>query len=1006
MKKYIDNVKGLHRRSILYRIMAPIMAVMLLQSVFHMLIFWNGNVIFQLETNALQMFSERVKSNKTAISNDLISRSQGVFTAHDTILKSINETLKSQDKTVGDIASDPQLNNLIMDNASGEVISMMRRNFVTEAFFILDGPAVSQNENASMQKYAGIYIRDMDPATNFGDNSDLLLENGMPGVSKNHKIPLDTYWSASVSLNEGDSCDAFFFNPVNAARAYGYGKSSDFAYLSHKTCVNKNLESNGAMTYSMPLINASGEVLGVIGLGFNTRFVDTLLDYSKLSESRNATYFIGVSTDGGKSYNRAFSNGPLFEYNFAKDEDLLIGDEVYDSVYNVKNDSRQHNKIYACIAPLKIYNDNAPFSNEQWALVGLVDHNDIMNFAERIKGLSVIAVAFALLLGVVSAAAAGCRLTEPVTLLVKNLRESNPFEPIHLKKLGIDEIDELTEAIEMLSHSVAQSSEKIAKIFAMTQISVGVFEYDPDGQVVFCSGNLSQILGWSERPNKDYFFIENSIFDERINKIDPKIMLRSKSTAQIMADEAGRWIEFTTSMNDGRVLGAVRDITVEVLTKQRLNYERDYDLLSGLYNRRAFQRRFSMLMRRDDLKTAAVVMFDLDNLKHINDSYGHDCGDSYIKAFSKCLASCDHSNTLVARRSGDEFYAVFFGFESKEKLRQHLDELMRQLKDVTTEAPDGSVWRVHASGGLAWYPDDSVLPDELIRFADFAMYCAKRNLRGNITEFNHEEYLKSAYIINGYEIITTLIEQQLVKYAFQPIISLSDGKVFAYEMLMRPQVDGNYTPYDILKMAQAHSKLYHIERLSMFNAMRTFAAAVESGKIERGVKVFINSIGNQCLNVEDLEKFYREFGDYMSSFALEITESEQPNNEYTLNKSHLCKKVGALLVIDDYGTGYNSESMLMMYSPDMIKIDRSIITNIDIEQNRQNIVESIIYYTKRHNIHVIAEGVETAGELRVIKELGAEYAQGYFIGRPDFTPQTISDEAAAVVAKAEQKQRY
>ncbi|MEG1537801.1 MAG: EAL domain-containing protein, partial [Clostridiales bacterium] len=209
------------------------------------------------------------------------------------------------------------------------------------------------------------------------------------------------------------------------------------------------------------------------------------------------------------------------------------------------------------------------------------------------------------------------------------------------------------------------------------------------------------------------------------------------------------------------------------------------------------------------------------------------------------------------------------------------------------------------------------------------------------------------------------------------------------EALMRPTSPLFPSPLDVLAVAHSQSKLHEIERLTFFKALDTFTAlSPPTGK----EKLFINSIPNQILDNTDLAFIEKTYHDYLCRIVVELTEEEKPNSHLTHAKSAILKEWHAQIALDDFGSGYNSEAMLLAVSPDYIKIDQSIVRNLDRNSNRRQIVENIIDYANRYHIAVICEGVETRAELETLLACGVQYLQGYYLAYPHSKLIQISEK--------------
>ena len=329
-------------------------------------------------------------------------------------------------------------------------------------------------------------------------------------------------------------------------------------------------------------------------------------------------------------------------------------------------------------------------------------------------------------------------LTKPLTNLVSALEKSDPDKPIRLPRLGMSEIDALTGAIENLSNSATESASRTSKILAMIHIPIGVFKYQKDGQSVFCSRSLCELMGWPV-PEEDTY-LTSAEFRGRMEHLRAYQYSGEPAIYRLPGEGSGnRWVQLTWREEGDTILGAFEDVTRDVEEKRRIEYERDFDILTDLYNRRAFDQQLRKLFspaRRGRLQVAALLMLDLDNLKYVNDTYGHDYGDRYIQAFAKCLESFYCCRSVVGRRSGDEFNVFLYGYENQE---------------------------------------------ELLRMADFAMYSIKHTVKGRIQEFDREDYERNSILIQGQDALNRMIDGRLVRYALQPIVSVADGGVYGYE---------------------------------------------------------------------------------------------------------------------------------------------------------------------------------------------------------------------------------
>ncbi|MDE5854496.1 MAG: GGDEF and EAL domain-containing protein [Ruminococcus sp.] len=456
--------------------------------------------------------------------------------------------------------------------------------------------------------------------------------------------------------------------------------------------------------------------------------------------------------------------------------------------------------------------------------------------------------------------------------------------------------------------------------------------------------------------------------------------------------------------DSNNILGLVQDITSSILEKKKIEYERDYDLTTGLLNRRAYYSKIGELFNHQEkLGIAAFIMVDLDNLKYVNDTYGHDFGDDYIKTAANVLKGFRDFGGGVARMSGDEFNIFLYGFNSKTEIREKIKIIRKRLISSYCILADGTHYKIRASAGISWYPDDSDSYEMLIKYADFAMYTVKHSTKGNIAEFDVNSYSKDSILVTGVEEMNSIIDEQRIKYAFQTIISAHNGTVYGYEALMRPQSETLRSPMELIRIAKTGAKLNDIERITWTLALKEFKNQREQGNISQDAKIFINSLSNCTLQKEDIEIIEAENADILDCVVLEILESEIANVEYTHNKKRRMTKWKAMIALDDFGSGYNSEHALITLDPDLIKIDRTIISGCDSDMSRKNIISNLVRISKAKNILVLAEGVETSGELKTVIECGVDLLQGYYFARPVFEPQPIDSVFIDEIVKLNEK---
>lgn len=263
--------------------------------------------------------------------------------------------------------------------------------------------------------------------------------------------------------------------------------------------------------------------------------------------------------------------------------------------------------------------------------------------------------------------------------------------------------------------------------------------------------------------------------------------------------------------------------------------------------------------------------------------------------------------------------------------------------------------------------------------ASFALFEAKSAGRGTIREFSRENYNKSKEEYGKVNIFSQLIDLNLFKYHFQPIVSAGTGEIVAYEALMRTDASIGLNPLQILELAKKQDRLYDIERLTFSNVISSIN---DNPDVFESRKLFFNAISSHILTDEDFRKIIKDKGDTLNKLVIELTEQTEISDS-SLSVVH--DRISAQkmqLAIDDYGSGYSNTSNLIRYDPVYVKIDRSLISGIDSDTRKQNIVQSTIESLHANGYIALAEGVETSDELRTLIHMGVDLIQGFYLARP------------------------
>ncbi len=968
---------GLKRNSIIVRLLLSMLVVLLIHTLILSANIRYGGTIDELNRNSINLLDEKVLNRKNHVQNEMIQRRSNIAKFEQDIQDEINSFLKEKGTDYAAFKQDSVLMSEFLERVVDEIVFTVRQSAVTGAFIVLDG------ENK--ENYPGIYIRDSDPLFNPSDNSDLSMEIGPSAAARKSKIALGMGWKPQFIFDKKDESSFFYYKPFETALMYPYADFSELGYWTHFTLNNYGTK---VISYSIPLINKNGSVYGVIGIELDSDYIRKMLYYDEMAANKQGTYLLAITRDNGKTFENVTFSGSSFNKIFKSGTDIsLTRKEEYKNIATINTGISNKDTIYGCIHYLDLYDNNTPFKEDKWALLGIVEEKNLFQPAERIRFYVAISLIFSLVLGFIVSILIGIWFIKPITDLVKEVKSSDPEMPITLTKTNIAEIDELARSVELLSTKVAESAAELSKIVGMMEVPICAFEHDLKNDKVLCTDAFFELTG-AKREKNESGYISAEYFYKLLDEIR---RCPEPDSEDVYCCENGscgnRWLRIKVQKSDGKILGIIEDATREIMEKKKIEYERDRDLLTHLLNRRAFQAKVIKLLKEKDVKTAALVMWDLDNLKFVNDTYGHDFGDQYIKTAASVLNELSIYNGIVGRMSGDEFYAFIYGYEDKQQIKEIIKRVQNKLCNTILKLPDGKDLNITASTGIAWYPDDSTSYYELLKYADFAMYESKNGEKGSIGEFEKPVYNKKILFFNGKKEINNLIEEKLFDFVFQPIVIAKTGETFAYESLIRSKSAVLISSRAIVTLAGSQSRLYDMERITWFKTLETFK---KYEKDFENAKIFINSIPNYILSDKDLAELENKFKTDLSRIVIEITENELTDERVFIKKQSLAKRWGCSLALDDFGSGYNIGIAFLTFYPDFVKLNMAVTRGIDKDINRQNFVRAILQYTKSRKVKLIAEGIETKEEMDTLIQLGADYLQGYYLGRPSLQPKKIS----------------
>ena len=952
----------------------------------------------QLDQNAEDILAMQVE-NRSRYIQTILNDAQELSTLESEINALTQELLDSGRIDLATLDSSSITAYPLLEAATPKLIAALRNRPVTGIFLVLNTHDL--NERSAGKRLPSIYLRDLDPdASPSENNSDLLFERAPAQLVQEQSIATDKSWSPALTYQA--KARGYLYAPFQAA--YDDGAQLSPADYGHWTITPYALKGDDrqAIYYSQPLILPDGTVYGVIGVELLTSYLAEKLPCAELQGDGSGFYLLACSNVTLSPDTLSLDLAPV----------LCSGSSAFASGTTAAAFRRgigcfrlvqDHVTYTASVMPLNLYNRNAPFSGDRWYLVGMVPTANLSAFSNRVQQLLFLTVLLTLIAGFLASFLVSERMSKPIHQLsaaVAKAQENAVAMP-QLPTTGIMEVDQFASAITHLSEDVLASSTRFLRIMEMATVELGGYELRSDS--VFATDNFFQMLGLATpKP------LTPRSFRNALSRIAHSSLYRTtdagNSIFMVQKEDGVRYVILRVTRICGETaseVGLLEDVTIPTLEQQRIERERDYDILTGLYNRQAFNRVCADLFAHPaQLHCSALLMMDLDNLKQINDTYGHDWGDQYIRQTGQCFAANTPANTICSRLSGDEFLIFFYGYQDQNQLRAQLELLSAALQRSVSILPNGRQLHISISGGIAWYPTDGHDLLTLKKYADFAMYQVKHSHKGRMCDFDIGSYHQEAYAAQTQQDFERLLQEELVSYHFQPIYSARSGRVAAYEALMRVDLPTLHSPAQVMQLAHETGRLYEIERITVFHSSEIFQRMQAQGLLQSDALLFINSIANVSLTVEDLEEYAQRYPELLKRLVVEITEQEDLDRACLERKRNIPGFSGSF-ALDDYGSGYSNELNLLELSPRYIKIDISIVRGIDTDRDKQQIVSNIVAYAHARSMQLIAEGIETEAQLRTVIGLGVDLLQGYYLSRPAAVPAPIAPEAQAVIDQLE-----
>lgn len=954
-----------------------------------------SNIFLMLDLEAFKIFKSTSEVRAEVINDELTSLIKHTVKEVDLLNESIKTIANKARVKPINIYRDDDVYERVALRCGDVAIKLMNNNYITGAFVFFEG---SNARKDLLSAHSAVYIRDSRPDSRIG-LSNYQLEIGPVSIIKQNRITSSINWNLDANfVNISDSRYDFYSKPMVAATMVDKPVTEQYGYWAKPSDILN--DKVNVITYTVPLLDDAGTPYALFGVEIQENFfIKRYLIGSEMPYD-NSFYMISSKEENKIDLSWNISDKPVSKVYFRGIDELELKPVGIMDLYEATLTDMPN--LYCTNENLMMYGRSAIFVNDVWTLSSFAPEKELRASSTRIKDTMLLSIALSTFASFLTNLFASKIFVRKITELSKYISGlQGGYDRID-RRTGFMEIDQLIDEANKLTKRVNASSKITSKILEMTSLPIGGFEVRDDSNEVMITNYICKLLDLNNFNNR----INLDVWIQRYKELTCKPVPDFEDTYEYL-DRAGdiKYLRIVVNIKnndaDDQSVGVILDVTEDVQEKRKLAHELDHDGLTQLYNREAFKRKVYALIKANPDKIGAMLFSDLDNLKYINDNFGHDLGDVLIKTAAAMFSEFDELmeinpmtklsryQVIVARISGDEFAVYIHGYDSQDELRQRVLDKLADIKNYTITTPDKEERKVRFSTGIAWYPYDAEDTIDLIKLADYAMYEIKHSNKGGIAEFNKESYDKNSYILENSEKINVLLDESQINFAFQPIVDLNTGEVYAYEMLMRPTTEDFKSPLEIIAVATSQSKLGRLERLVFFVA---FSCIRANEHLLKDKKLFINSIPSQILSVEDISGIKSKYSDLFDKVVIELTEAEGNSPEHMKEKTDALREMGFKLAIDDFGAGHSNETRILSIVPDIIKIDMDMVQGVSNDRNKAVLICNLLAFCKARGAKVVAEGVENAEDLEMIIRMGVDYVQGFYTGRPNFEVMDIKDE--------------
>lgn len=588
------------------------------------------------------------------------------------------------------------------------LLSIISDESISGAFIILD-TSVSKKPDS----HSALYLRETDKGI-----SVIYGNNAKTNLDRTRKIADEIDFS--LEDEEIGVSYSFYSKPALYKKKSLAHSSESFTYWAAPHVL---FEGEGrVITYSRPIVSSDGTFIGVIGFEIPEKTIKSLIQTEELGFG-NSGYVLLDRSNGMVDISKAISTGTTADVIESLSTSIVtdVGEEYGKNVSVVEQKNGQSSYVYAHF--FNFYDDKSYFKeSEEWILIGSVPKEFVEKQTSVVRGLSTTIMITAMLVAILISVLVISIMTSKVPKLMQAIENAteDKSKNVILGRTSIKEFDRISEIIEDYGNTIAENSAKKSKIVDLITNPIATFEISKNDDKVFVSNSIVNILqlnpaiivnGYINKKEWDKLY-QNITITDNMSYEGSYHINKEKGN-----DMSGQWLKINTFESDDYIIGVITDISEQILERKRIEYERSHDSLTGIINRKTFLLKTEEILK--NCKHAVVALWDIKNIKFINNNFGVENGDKLIKAATRVLDSVSSDrHAITARLSGDEFVTIFFGDKELDFYKKEVRNLYGLLSNVVVEIPDNEEIKIEAAVGTACYPQDAPDIKGLLRCTD------------------------------------------------------------------------------------------------------------------------------------------------------------------------------------------------------------------------------------------------------------------------------------------------